>query len=119
MNALLLQPKTYMNIIGVNVSAALKSFQVEKQNIIILHDDLERKLGNFRVVKGTSFNLGGFKDFTRFGIGIGRPEQRDENTVANYVLSNFSKDEIDQLEKEVFSKIYQRIITNKLEADKI
>jgi peptidyl-tRNA hydrolase len=33
--------------------------------------------------------LGGFKDFMRFGIGIGRPEQRDQNVVADYVLKNF------------------------------
>ena len=45
-------------------------------------------MGKYRVVKGTSFkghnglrsiesHLGGYKDFTRIGIGIGRPEERD------------------------------------------
>ena len=40
----------------------------------------------------------------------------------NYIAQlskNFSVDEFDLLEKEVFNKIYQRIIANKLEADKV
>jgi peptidyl-tRNA hydrolase len=41
--------------------------------------------------------MGGFKDFIRFGIGIGRPEQRDQNVVANYVLANFPLEEIEKL----------------------
>jgi peptidyl-tRNA hydrolase len=55
MQAVLLQPKTYMNVIGVNVSAALKSFQIDKSQLYVFHDELEKKLGVARVVKGTSF----------------------------------------------------------------
>ena len=77
-----------MNVIGKNVKASLKVFGVEKESIIVLHDDLEQKLGKFRIVKSTSFKghnglksisqeLGGYKDFIRIGIGIGRPENRD------------------------------------------
>ena len=54
-NALLLSPMTYMNIIGKNVAKAMKSEKIEKTNLIVIHDDLEQKLGRFRVVKGTSF----------------------------------------------------------------
>jgi len=49
--------------------------------------------------------LGGFKDFMGFGIGIGMPEQRDQNVVADYVLSNFERDELDTLRNEVFGKV--------------
>jgi len=61
--------------------------------------------------------MGGFKDFTRFGVGIGRPEAREQNVVAHYVLSNFSQSEIEVLESDVFSKVYERIISNKLMPD--
>ena len=54
-NALLLAPVTYMNIIGKNVSKAMKNERVEKGSLIVLHDDLEQKPGRLRCVKGTSF----------------------------------------------------------------
>lgn len=47
---LLQNPHTFMNIIGLNVSRALKSNNIDKANIIVIHDDLEQKLGKFRMV---------------------------------------------------------------------
>jgi peptidyl-tRNA hydrolase len=41
MNALLLSPVTYMNIIGKNVAKAMKSERIDKTCLIVLHDDLE------------------------------------------------------------------------------
>jgi peptidyl-tRNA hydrolase len=41
MNAMLLSPVTYMNIIGKNVAKAMKSERIEKTSLIVLHDDLE------------------------------------------------------------------------------
>lgn len=87
-NALLLSPVSYMNILGKNVATTLAKERIEKAGLIVLHDDLEQKPGRFRVVQGTSFkghnglksisqSMGGYKDFVRFGIGIGRPEERD------------------------------------------
>lgn len=58
MNALVLCPITYMNIIGKNVAKAMKSerlIETKTTSLIVFHDDLEQKLGRFRVVKGTSF----------------------------------------------------------------
>lgn len=58
MNALLLSPITYMNIIGKNVSKALRSerlLETKAASLIVLHDDLEQRLGRYRVVRGTSF----------------------------------------------------------------
>ena len=44
-----------MNVIGSNVAKALKYYKIDKSNLIVIHDDLEQKLGKFRIVKGTSF----------------------------------------------------------------
>ena len=52
---ILLKPHTFMNIIGKNVKQALKAFSIPKEQIIVLHDDLEQKLGKYRIVKSTSF----------------------------------------------------------------
>ena len=55
-NPLALWPLTFMNIIGKNVAKTLKAEQMkETKPVIVLHDDLEQRLGRFRVVKGTSF----------------------------------------------------------------
>jgi len=40
-NAVLLQPTTYMNIIGKNVAKALKHFRLDKTHLYVVHDDLE------------------------------------------------------------------------------
>ena len=68
-------------------------------------------------LKSISQEMGGFKDFLRFGIGIGRPEQRDQGVVANYVLSNFSREELETLEKEVYGRIYERLVKGELTPD--
>ena len=41
MNALMLRPITYMNIIGKNVAKAMKSEKIDKPSLIVFHDDLE------------------------------------------------------------------------------
>ena len=55
LNILLLSPFSYMNIIGKNVAKAMKAEKIDKTSLIVLHDDLEQKLGRIRLVKGTSF----------------------------------------------------------------
>ena len=101
---ILLKPHSFMNILGSNVKQGLANFKVNKENLIVIHDDLEQKVGKFRIVNGTSFkghnglksisnNLGGFKNFTRIGIGIGRPDDRDPGSVATYVLNKMPEDE--------------------------
>lgn len=94
---LLLKPQSFMNILGTNVQRALQTFSVNQKQLIVLHDDLEMKIGNYKIVQGTSFKghnglksiserLGGFSKFTRIAIGIGRPPERDAEFVSHYVL---------------------------------
>ena len=82
-----------MNICGKNVKLCMNKHQIDKQKLIVLHDCLETKIGKVKIQKSTSFKghnglksisqeLGGYKDFQRIAIGIGRPEERDPETVA-------------------------------------
>ncbi|KAI6246410.1 Peptidyl-tRNA hydrolase [Erysiphe necator] len=80
-----------MNVSGTAVAQAWK-FYGGKQ-LVVLHDELELPLGNFRVKSGKSSAKGHnglksilIKDYTRIGIGIGRPISRDSDLVAAYVL---------------------------------
>ena len=63
-------------------------------------------------LKSISNELGGIKNFIRVGIGIGRPESRDKNDVAKYVLSNFTFEELNVLKKDVFQNILDKHINN-------
>ena len=99
-----------MNICGKQVKMCLKHSKIDKTDMVVIHDCLETKLGKVKLMQGTSFKghnglksisqeLGGYKDFQRIAIGIGRPEERDPETVARFVLSKFSC-----LEMEVFDE---------------
>ena len=39
--------------------------------------------------------------------------------VADYVLSNFDRDELETLRNEVFGKVYERIIKNELSPESL
>eukprot|EP01137_Pigoraptor_chileana_P024169 Opistho-2@91651 len=96
----LVRPKTFMNLSGGAVAAAVSHFKTTLSRVLIVHDDLERDLSK------TSFKAGGsanghngirsicttFKtqNFPRLRIGIGRPERMD---TADYVLSSFDSAE--------------------------
>lgn len=96
----LLVPITYMNRSGQAVSATAKFYQIEPQNILVAHDELDHSPGTSRLKIGGGHgghnglrdiikNLGNNKDFARLRIGIGHPGHADE--VADYVLKKASK----------------------------
>ena len=103
-------PETFMNICGKNVKLAMGKYKInDRVKLVVLHDCLETKLGVVKFSKTGSFKghnglksisnaLGGAKDFHRVAIGIGRPVERDQDIVSNYVLSPF--------EREVFDDVF-------------
>lgn len=100
---ILVQPQTYMNSSGISVRLLADFYKIEPSNIIVIFDDTSLKLGQIRIrVKGSAGGHNGIKsiishlgtqDFPRIKVGVGsKPPGWD---LANYVLSRFSKDEID------------------------
>jgi PTH1 family peptidyl-tRNA hydrolase len=98
--------KTFMNISGEAAKKFLDEFNLWRYEIIVCHDDLDIPFGMIRIKKngGTGGhkgvesivkNIG--KDNIRFRFGIGRPG-KDKN-IADYVLSEFSDEELNNLEK--------------------
>lgn len=97
---ILLKPTTFMNLSGQAVQAELTKKRLKKEQIIIVHDDLDLPLGKIRFKHGGS--SGGQRgitdisraigpDYDRLKIGIGRPPERW--TVQNWVLSRFQINE--------------------------
>lgn len=101
----LVKPQTYMNLSGQAVSSLVRFYKVPLTNLIVVYDDVDLPMGTLRM--RPSGGAGGHKgvvsilerlgtqDFPRLRIGIGRPPGRLE--AADYVLHDFSKEELDVL----------------------
>jgi PTH1 family peptidyl-tRNA hydrolase len=104
----LAKPQTYVNLSGQSVSRLIKRFNINLNDLIVIHDDLDLPLGKIRISHGSS--SGGHKgvdsiiscldsqDFTRLRVGIGRPAtgglaEASEIDIVAYVLSDFTPDE--------------------------
>ena len=108
---LFLKPSTYMNLSGESVVLVKNYYKIDNKDIIVIHDDIDLKLGALRFKKGGSHGgHNGLKsidkhignDYWRIRIGVGRPERKED--VVKYVLSNFTEDEMKCMES-LFPKI--------------
>jgi len=96
---MVIKPLTFMNSSGKVVPYLLKK-GIKAENILVVHDELEKKFGHLSAkIGGSARGHNGLrsiidiigKDFWRLRFGIGRPEDRDD--VGDYVLRNFTMDE--------------------------
>lgn len=105
---LLLKPQTYMNLSGRCVAEALRFHKLESADIIIIHDELDIPFGQIKFkadgghgghngLRSLHQELGG-GGYSRLRIGIGRPAH---GNMADYVLTNFGKDEMISLPRLV------------------
>ena len=110
------QSPSLMNVSGKALAPAWKAFLNElstteersRAKLVILHDDLDGQLGKIKVkVGGSARGHNGIKDcllrlhgmeFTRIGVGIGRPVSRESRDVAAYVLRKMKPDELQKVE---------------------
>jgi PTH1 family peptidyl-tRNA hydrolase len=102
---LLIKPQTFMNDSG-KVIPWLQKKGIEPENIMVIHDELEKPFGNISIkFSGSARGHNGLrsiinfcgKDFYRLRFGIGRPDRKED--VGDWVLSNFSESpqELDRL----------------------
>lgn len=104
-DTLFVKPTTYMNNSGIAVHAIKEYYKIENRHIIVIHDDLDLPFGSVKFkIGGGHGGHNGLRsldahignDYIRIRIGIGKPATKGD--VANYVLSNFSKEELNKLE---------------------
>ena len=105
---LLLKPQTFMNLSGNSVSKVAKFYKNPAQNIVVIHDDKDLALGKLKAKKGGSAGgHNGLKnidshitnEYNRIRIGVGSPISHKDTI--NFVLSRFSKQELDILQPEL------------------
>ena len=107
------QSSSLMNISGAGVAAAwrqfLKDSAATEARLVVVHDELELGLGEVRVRSGSLSPKGhnGLKsikevlrgtEYTRIGVGIGRPQSRDADAVASFVLKKMTAVERSRIE---------------------
>lgn len=102
----LVKPQTFMNLSGESVSCLLKKPQRSVKKLIVITDDLALPLGTIRLrAKGSDGGHNGLKsiinclrtnDFIRLRIGI--QPAHSLNDTKRFVLENFSKSELAEVE---------------------
>ena len=98
---LLVKPQTYMNNSGISVRELMQFYKIPAQNIIVVVDDIDIDFATIRIkIKGSAGSHNGLKsiiyhiqddEFPRVKVGIGKKHQNQD--LADFVLSRFSKDE--------------------------
>lgn len=105
----LLKPQTYMNLSGNSVVKAAMFYKILPQNIIVIHDDLDLKIGQLKAkCGGGAGGHNGLKsidshitpDYNRIRVGIGHPD-KTKTEVADYVLGGFSKADAQIINQEM------------------
>jgi peptidyl-tRNA hydrolase, PTH1 family len=96
--AVLVKPRSFMNLSGGPVAATAKFYKIPAESIIVVHDELDLPFGTVRLKRGGGENGHnglrsiskslGTKDYLRVRFGIGRPPGRMDP--ADYVLRDFS-----------------------------
>ena len=92
------KPRSYMNESGRQVAALAKFYSVPREELIVVHDELDLEFGRIRLkqgggeaghngVRSVSAALA-TKEYLRVRIGIGRPPGRKDP--AAFVLENFT-----------------------------
>jgi len=105
---LLAEPHSYMNESGVPLTDLIRSLGLGLDRFLILHDEIDLPLGRAQFKRGGSsaghrgvdslYQQLGETDFYRLRIGIGRHATA---RVKDYVLSDFSREEMGILQSEI------------------
>ena len=105
--AILVKPQTYMNLSGNCVQEFVNFYKIEKENIIVIYDDMDIEPGVIKIRKqgGPGGHNGmksiiqmlGTQQFARIRIGIGRPKHNGDEI--NYVIGSIPEEEIPKLDE--------------------
>jgi len=100
-----IKPNTYMNLSGKAIAYWLQELKIPKENLLVLVDDIALPFGTLRMrTKGSAAGHNGLKnielvlngqDYSRLRFGIGNTFSKGQQI--DFVLSNFSKEEIAEL----------------------
>ena len=100
-----IKPLTFMNNSGICIRELIEYFKIDRENVIVFHDDLDIDFGKIKTkFGGSSAGHNGIesidkfigKDYSRVRVGIGKPNGKGD--VVNHVLKDFNEEEKIELE---------------------
>ena len=106
---ILVKPMTYMNLSGHAVVAAMNFWKIERNDLLVICDDVNIPLGTVRMrAKGSAGGQNGLKhiiqslgseEFARLRVGVG--VEPAPMSLSSFVLSKFSADERKIIDKVI------------------
>lgn len=106
----LLKPQTFMNLSGNSVVQAANFYKILPDKVAVIHDDMDLATDKVKAkIGGGSGGHNGIKsidanispNYNRIRIGVGHPREKGGDNVINYVLSGFSKQDRENIEKDI------------------
>lgn len=114
---ILMKPLTYMNLSGQAVSRIMHFYKIPLQDLMVVSDDIDMDFAKIRYrEKWSHGGQNGLKNiiaqlwsdnFSRVKVGIGRHEYI---SVSDWVLSKFSQEEIDILQRQVYLSVEEKVL---------
>ena len=108
---ILAKPQTFMNNSGESVIQLMQFYKVPLENLVVIHDDMDLKVGTLREkTGGSSAGHNGIKsidahcgnNYRRIRIGVGHP--RDFNSPispVDWVLGKFDDEQLKQIKSVI------------------
>ena len=99
----LVWPLVQYNISGAVVAAAARRYSVESRNVVVLHDDLDTKVGVLKWRHSGSAGGNGVKSvigslgtdvFSRVRVGVGRPASKEPGAIIAFVIGDVPDDDL-------------------------
>ncbi|MCQ2978380.1 MAG: aminoacyl-tRNA hydrolase [Clostridia bacterium] len=132
---MLVKPQTFMNLSGNSVKEIINFYHLTNEDLMIIYDDISLDVGNMRIrTKGSAGGHNGIKSiisqvgsdtFDRIKVGVG--DKKDNQDLADHVLSKMSKSDREEFEvtlNNVADAVFDRLgndmnyIMNKYNAKK-
>jgi len=117
-DVLLVRPTTYMNLSGTAVASILNKLEMECEDILVVHDDMDLEEGRakMRFGGGAAGHKGILniiehcgEGFTRIKIGIGAPSDDFDGDGADWVLEKIDPD-TERIFDELMPKVAEGIL---------
>lgn len=115
---LILKPLVFMNESGIAIGKALKFFKLKPKDLLVIQDDSDLIFKTVKLVRnrnsaghhGIESIIGNLKTKDFFRLRIGIRNRGSKAKAEKFVLNNFTKEEMEILEKEIFPKALEIVI---------
>lgn len=118
---ILIKPQTFMNLSGEAVRAVMDFYKIKIKDIVVVHDDKDILFGEvkYQTDKSAAGHNGiksliehlGTQNFDRVRVGVAWKDKQKMGDTANFVLMNFTKTELDLLDK-IIKDIVEKLAQN-------